>query len=92
MSNDEPLGGVTGFEQPKGYISPAESNWNSQQREKKKNGARKRNPNCPRDGFHVVGGLPPWLDGPRVRQFARERGLSYEEAQEVLRREHEGVT
>jgi len=76
----------SGFEQPPGYISPAESNWNALQRAKK-TAASGRNIHCPRDGFHQISGLPAWLDGPRIKERAAEEGITYEEAQERFRQE-----
>ena len=32
-------------------------------------------------------GLPRWLDGPYIKRLAAEWGVSYEEAQERIKRE-----
>lgn len=34
--------------------------------------------------FGAVRGLPPWLDGPRIKAKAEREGITYDEAKEAL--------
>ena len=34
--------------------------------------------------FSAITGLPPWLDGPRIKAKAKKEGISYDEAKGVL--------
>jgi len=34
--------------------------------------------------FSAISGLPPWLDGPRIKALAKREGITYARAQKSL--------
>lgn len=68
-----------------GEISAEESNFNSRQRERKKNAARGklRNSGSPREFSHQIA-VPTWLDLKYVAAYAEEHGISKAEARDAI--------
>ena len=38
--------------------------------------------------FSAITGLPPWLDGPRIKEKAKREGISYDAAKRVLEKSY----
>ncbi len=62
-----------------GEISVAESNHNSDVKERIKNKAKRRNSKCPREGSHQAV-VPRWMDRPWLKRCMAEHFCTLSEA------------
>ncbi len=67
-----------------GEISVAESNHNSDVKERIKNRAKRRNPRCPREFSHSAV-VPRWMDRPYLKRYMAEHGCTMDAAVRVAR-------